>query len=82
MRRVLAACLPPILDTERGPDRNALFVRFAITWNSDLLFVNALFGRRVKYLIRPSSVRTVGFRALEQAVRAVAALFEEDTVLY
>ena len=52
-----------------------------ITWNDDLLFVNALFGRRVKHLIRPGAVRIVGSRALEQAVRAVAALFKEHTVL-
>jgi len=52
-----------------------------ITWNGDLPFVNALFGRRVKHLIRPGAVRIVGSRALEQAVRAIAALFEEHTVL-
>ena len=81
MRRSWAACLPPILDIERWSDRDALFVRLAITWNGDLPFVNALFGRRVKHLIRPGAVRIVGSRALEQAVRAVAALIEEDTVL-
>jgi len=32
-------------------------------------------------LIRPGAVRIVGSRAFEQAVRAVAALFEEHTVL-
>jgi len=32
-------------------------------------------------LIRPGTVRFVGSRTLEQAVRAVAALFEKDTVL-
>jgi len=45
------------------------------------MFVDAPFCRRVKHLIRPSAVRIVGSRALEQAVRAVAALFEEHTVL-
>jgi len=81
MRRSWAACLPPILDIERWSDRDAFFVRLAITWNGDLPFVNALFGRRVKHLIRPCAVRIVGSRALEQAVRAIAALFEEHTVL-
>ncbi len=52
MRRDWAACLPPILYAERWPDRDAFFVRLAITWNGDLPFVNALFGRRVKHLIR------------------------------
>jgi len=33
-------------------------------------------------LIRPDAVRIVDSRALEQTVCAVAALFEEDTVLY
>jgi hypothetical protein len=81
MRRSWAASLPPVLDAEGWPDRNAFFVRLAITWNGDLLFVNALFGRGVKHLIRPGTVRFVGSRTLEQAVRAVAALFEKDTVL-
>jgi hypothetical protein len=53
----------------------------AITWNGDLLFINALFGSRVKHLIRPAAVRIVGSRALEQAECAVAALFEEHTVI-
>jgi len=35
----------------------------------------------VKHLIRPGAVRILGSRALEQAERAVAALFKEDTVL-
>jgi len=81
MRRGWAACFPPILDIERWSDRDALFVRLAITWNGDLPFVNALFGRRVKHLIRPGAVRIVCSRALEQTVRAIAALFEEHTIL-
>ena len=81
MRRCWAASLPPILDAEGRPDRDAFFVRLAISWNCNLLFVNALSGRGVKHLIRPCAVRIVDSRALEQAVRAVAALFEEHTVL-
>jgi len=81
MRRGWAASLPPILDAEGRPDRDAFSVRLAITRNGDLLFVNALFGRGVKHLIRPGTVGFVSSRALEQAVRAVAALFEENTVL-
>ena len=81
MRRGKAARLSPILDAECWPDRDAFFVRLAITWNGDLLFVNALSGRGIKHLIRPGAVRIVSSRALEQAVRAVAALFEEDTVI-
>ncbi len=80
MRRSWAASLPPILDTEGRPDRDAFFVRLAISWNCNLLFVNALFGRGVKHLIRPGAVRILGSRAFEQAVRAVAAFFEEHTV--
>ncbi len=78
MRRGWAASLPPILNAEGRPDRDAFFVRLAISWNGNLLFVNALFGRGVKHLIRPGAVRIVCFRALEKAVRA---LFEEHTVL-
>jgi len=81
MRRGRATRFSPILDTERWPDRNAFFERLAITRNGNLLFVNAHFCRCVKHLIRPGAVRIVGSRALEQAVRAVAALIEEDTVL-
>jgi len=81
MRRGRTACLSPILDIKRWPDRNAFFVRLTISWNGNLLFVNALFGRGVKHLIGPGAVRIVGSRAFEQAERAVAALFEEDTVL-
>ncbi len=52
---------------------------------TDLLFVDALFGLRVKHLIRPAAVRIGavrigGSRALEQAVRAIAALFKEHAV--
>jgi len=81
MRRGRTACLSPILDAEGRPDRNTFFVRLTISWNGNLLFVNALFGRRVKHLIRPGAVRFVGSRALEKAVRAVDAFFEEHTVL-
>ncbi len=81
MGQVWATCLPPILHAERRLDRDAFFVRLAIALNGDLLFVHALFGLGVKHLIRPGSVRIVGSRALEQAVSAVVALFEEDTVL-
>jgi len=81
MRRGWAACLPPILYAVRWPDRDAFFVRLTFTWNGDLLFFNALFGCRVEHLIRPGAVRIVGSRALEQAVRAVAALFKEHTIL-
>jgi len=81
MRRGWAASLPPIFDAEGRPDRDAFFVRLAISMNGDLLFVNALSGRGIKHLIRPGAVRIVGSRAFEQAERAVAALFEEHTVL-
>jgi len=81
MHRGRAARFPPILNAEHWPDRNAFFVRLAITRNGNLLFVNTNFLRCVKHLIRPGAVRIVGSRALEQAVRAVAALLEEDTVL-
>jgi len=53
----------------------------AISWNGYLLFINALFSRRIKHLIRPAPIKIVGSRTLQQAVCAVAALFEKDTVL-
>jgi hypothetical protein len=51
MRRDWTASLPQIPNAEGRPDLDALFVQLTITWNDDLLFVNALFGRRVKHLI-------------------------------
>jgi len=80
-RQGTAASFAPILDAEGQSDRDAFFVRWAITWNGDLLFDNALFGRGVKHLIRPGALRIVGSRALEKAVRAVAPLFKKKTVL-
>ena len=59
VHRAWTASLPPILNAEGRTDRNALFVRMAITCNGKLLFHYALFWYIVKHLVRPGSVGIV-----------------------
>ena len=82
MLRGWAACFLPVLDAEDRPDRNTFVVSLAIIRNRDLLFINGFIGHRVKNLIIPGAIRIIDSRALEQTVRAVAALFEEHKVLH
>ncbi len=75
-----ATSLPPILDVEGWPNRGALLVRTAFTFNRQLLFAHTLLCRIIEHLIRPGAVVVVDSWTLEETVCAVAALLKEDTV--